>query len=92
MDSGKIVSFSKFADDSYIIINKNSFRSFLKDINSFDQKLKFTANEMNPNNEFIYLDIKMFLENDKIHFIKHRKEGILNVISNNHHSIMSKNI
>jgi hypothetical protein len=92
MDSGKIISYSRFADNSCIIINKNSLRSFLKDINSFDQKLKFTVNEMNPNNELIYLDMKIFLENDKIHFIKHRKEGILNVISNNHHSIMSKNI
>jgi hypothetical protein len=31
MDSGEIISYSRFADDSCIIINKNSLRSFSKD-------------------------------------------------------------
>ena len=56
----------------------------------FDQKLNFTSNEMNSNNEIIYLDTKILFKNNKLQFIKYRKEGIMTVISNYHNSVMSK--
>ena len=45
---------------------------------------------MNENNELIFLDNKIFIQNNKnLEFIKYRQKGHLTVISNYKHSLMS---
>ena len=36
IDQGKLIHYTRFADDSLIVIHKNSIRSFTKEINYFD--------------------------------------------------------
>ena len=87
-NENKVISYQRYADDVVILIRKNSIRTFFKDINSFDHRLKFTLQEMDQNNELIFLDCKIFLENETLNFIKYRKMGPLTVISNFKHSVM----
>jgi hypothetical protein len=49
VDENKVIFYQRYADD-VIIIRKNSIRTFFKDINSFDGKLKFTLQEMDLKN------------------------------------------
>ena len=78
-----------FADDCILIIRKNAVRGFMKDINSYDQGLKFTLEQMTTENEIIFLDTKIFIKSGILEFIKYRKRGRLTVLSNFKHSIMS---
>ena len=75
MDENKVISYQRYADDVIIFIRKNSIRTFFKDINNFDHRLKFTLQEMDQNNEIVFLDSKIFLKNDTLNFIKYRKMG-----------------
>ena len=61
----KILSYSRFADDSLLIIHKNAIRNFLKEINNWDKSLKFTVEYMNSENSINFLDINIFLNKDK---------------------------
>ena len=88
MDENKVISYQRYADDVIIFIRKNSVRTFFQDINNFDHRLKFTLQEMDQNNEIVFLDSKIFLKNDTLNFIKYRKMGPLTVISNFKHSLM----
>ena len=72
LDSGRLLSYHRYADDCIIIIKKNSVRSFLNEINSFDMKLKFTQNEMNFVNEIIFLDTKIYIHNGLVEFQQYR--------------------
>ena len=56
--SGSLISYHRYADDCILIIKKTSIRSFFREINAFDAKLKFTMSEMNSQNEIIFLDTK----------------------------------
>ena len=85
----KLISYQRYADDVILLIEKNTIRTFMKDIHSFDGNLKFTLQEMDANNELIFLDSKVFLKNNELNFIKYRKMGSLTVISNFQHSLMS---
>ena len=85
----KLISYQRYADDVILLIKKNTIRTFMKDIHSFDGNLKFTLQEMDANNELIFLDSKVFLKNNELNFIKYRKMGSLTVISNFQHSLMS---
>ena len=80
--SGKLISYHRYADDCILIIRKNALRSFLKEINSYDKGLNFTLEEMSPENEIIFLDTKIYIENGNVEFIKYRKRGRLTVLSN----------
>ena len=44
---------------------------------------------MSPENEIIFLDTKIYIENGNVEFIKYRKRGRLTVLSNFKHSVMS---
>jgi hypothetical protein len=61
--NGKLIHYSRFADDSIIILHKDSVRSFTKDLNYFDKSLNFTIEHMNSNNEIIFLDMTIFINN-----------------------------
>ena len=89
IDDGKVISYQRYADDCLVILKKSSIRSFLKDINHYDKGLKFTLQEMDHNDELIFLDSKVFIKNNVLEFIKFRKRGHLTVISNYKHSLMS---
>ena len=89
LSSGRLISYHRYADDCILIIRKNSIRSFLNDINSYDKGLKFTIEYMSSSNEIIFLDTKIFIQNGILEFIKYRKRGHLTVISNFQHSVMS---
>ena len=89
LDSGRLLSYHRYADDCIIIIKKNSVRSFLNEINSFDMKLKFTQKEMNFVNEIIFLDTKIYIHNAIVEFKRYRKKGHYTVISNFRESLMS---
>jgi hypothetical protein len=58
-------------------------------MNSFDHRLKLSLQEMDQNNELIFLDCKIFLENDTLNLMKYRKMGPLTVISNFKNSLMT---
>ena len=87
--SGNLISYHRYADDCILIIRKNAVRGFMKDINSYDQGLKFTLEQMSMENEIIFLDTQIFIKNGILEFIKYRKRGRLTVLSNFKHSIMS---
>ena len=61
--SGNLISYHRYADDCILIIRKNAVRGFMKDINSYDQGLKFTLEQMSMENEIIFLDTKFFIKN-----------------------------
>ena len=44
---------------------------------------------MSSKNEIIFLDTKIFIDNGIIEFIKYRKRGLMTVISNFQHRVMS---
>ena len=90
-ESGKIIHYSRFADDSLIVLHKNSMRSFVKEINNFDKSLNYTIEEMNSKNEINFLDITVYLnESDNLEFKKYRKNSVDTVISNFEQSVISK--
>ena len=90
LDTGKIKFYSRFADDSLIIIHKNSIRSFLREINNFDKSLNFTVDYMDEENSIKFLDIDIFLNTEeKIEFKKYRKNSVDTVICNFEQSISS---
>ena len=89
-NTGKIKFYSRFADDSLLIIHKNSVRSFLKEINGYDKSLNFTVNHMDDENSIKFLYINIFLSTEnKIEFKKYRKNSVDTVICNFEHSISS---
>jgi hypothetical protein len=59
--SGKIISYSRFADDSLIIIHKNSMRAFVKEINNFDKSINYTIEKMNQENQIMFLDTTVYI-------------------------------
>ena len=62
--TGKLIHYSRFADDSLIILHKSSIRSFTKDLNYFDKSLNFTIEHMNKENQIIFLDKLIYINND----------------------------
>ena len=88
IESGKLVTYHRYADDVILIIRKNALRSFLKEINSYDQGLKFTLEEMNSDDEITFLDSKIYIIDGILEFTKFRRRGRLTVISNFKHSVM----
>ena len=44
--SGSLISYHRYADDFILIIKKNFIRSFFREINEFDAKLKLTMSEI----------------------------------------------
>ena len=71
LNSGSLISYHRYADDCILIIKNNSIRSFFREINEFDAKLKFTMSEMNSQNEIIFLDTKIFIKNSVLEFIRY---------------------
>jgi hypothetical protein len=57
----KVISYHRYADDCFVILKKHSIRSSLKDINNYDKGLNFTLQEMDQNDELIFLDNKIFI-------------------------------
>ena len=90
-ETGKIVHYTRYVDDSIIIIRKSSIRQFLKQINNFDEKLVFTLEEMNVERKLIYLDMLIFInEKHSLEFIKYRKNSVDTVITNFERSIVDR--
>ena len=90
-DTGKLIHYGRFADDSIIVLHKNSLRSFVKEINYFDKSLNFTIEEMNSKSEINFLDTTVYIdENNQLEFRKYRKNSLHTVISNFEHSVISK--
>ena len=88
ISSGNLISYHRYANDCILIIRKNAIRGFMNEINSYDKGLKFTLEEMSPENEIFFLDTKIFIENGILEFIKHKKGGA-KLLSNFKHSNMS---
>ena len=73
IENKKIIFYSRFADDSCLIIKKAAVRSFMKEINNFDKSLNFTLNYMSENC-ITFLDMKIFInKSDVLDFKKYRK-------------------
>ena len=88
---GKIVHYTRYVDDSLIIIRKNSLRLFLKAMNGYDSKLNFTLEQMNSENKIVFLDMLVFVdENNSLEFIKYRKNSTETVTTNFEKSVVSK--
>ena len=74
IDTGKVKFYSRFADDSLIIIHKNSIRSLLREINNFDKSLNFTV-------DYIWMKIIQFNFLTLIFFlIKTKKLNSKNIV------------
>ena len=61
IENKKIIFYSRFADDSCLIIKKAAVRSFMKEINNFDKSLNFTLNYMSENC-ITFLDMTIFIK------------------------------
>jgi hypothetical protein len=62
-------------------------------MNNYDQSLTFTIKEMKIENKLVFLDMVIFLDDNKsLEFIKYRKNSTNTVITNFERSIVSKNI
>ena len=91
IDTGKVLHYSRFVDDSLIIIRKNALRQFLKQINSFDHLLNFTCDEMDSHNKINFLDMTIFIDDQQLlQFIKYRKDSVDTVLSNFKQSISAQ--
>ena len=91
IDQGKLIHYTRFADDSLIVIHKNSIRSFTKEINYFDKSLNYTIEQMDVNNEINYLDMTVYINTENtLEFRKYRKNSVNTVITNFEHSVVSK--
>ena len=55
INSGNIIHYSRFVDDSIVIIHKNSIRLFFKQINNYDSLIKYTMEKMDPENKINFL-------------------------------------
>ena len=87
--SGVILCWLRFADDVICVCKKSSVNIILRRINSWSSKLQFTVEHMTEN-ELVYLDCLLFLENEKLLFKKYRKRGLETVITNYKFSVTSK--
>ena len=89
--TGKLVSYSRFADDALIVIHKNTMRAFIKEINNYDKSINYTVEEMNQENQIVFLDTTVYINSkNELEFKKYRKNGLQTVISNFEHSVVSK--
>ena len=71
IDTGNVLHYSRFVDDSVVIIRKNAVRSFLKQINNYDSLINFTLEEMNSDNKINFLDMTILIDDkSKLQFIK----------------------
>ena len=60
IDQGKLIHYTRFADDSLIVVHKNSIKSFTKEINYFNKSLNYTFEQMDVNNEINFLDMTVY--------------------------------
>ena len=91
IDQGKLIHYTRFADDSLIVIHKNSIRSLTKEFNYFDKSLNYTIEQMDINNEINFLDMTVFINTENtLEFRKYRKKSVNTVITNFEHSVVSK--
>ena len=89
--TGKLISYSRFADDALIVIHKNTMRAFIKEINNYDKSINYTVEEMNQENQIVFLDTTVYINSkNELEFKKYRKNGLQTVISNFEHSVVSK--
>jgi hypothetical protein len=81
--NGNIISYCRFVDDVFCIINKKDQNRIFQKMNNFDKNyLKFTVEEMS-NNSLTFLDTEIYLDENKIPQIKKfRKETASDVILN----------
>ena len=62
-------------------------------MNNYDHSITFTIEEMKIENKLVFLDMVIFLDDNKsLEFIKYRKNSTNTVITNFERSIVSKNI
>jgi hypothetical protein len=91
--TGKLIHYSRFFDDSLIILHKNSIRSFTKDLNYFDESLNFRIEHLTAQKQIIFLDKLIYINNENfLELKKYRKNSVETVLSNFEHSVVSKNI
>ena len=86
---GGIITWFRYVNDVFAVVKTPSKETITKEINSWDHYLKFTQEDM-KNDELIFLDMRIFYKNQKLQFIKYRKEGLNTVLSNLNYSIMCK--
>ena len=86
LKSKKIIHWSRFADDILCICERSSINEIFSKINNYDHRLSFTINKM-VNNEILFLDCKIFLEDSKIKYRKFFKKGLDTVYTNYQHSL-----
>ena len=85
----KIVFYSRFTDDSLVIIEKKAVKSFMKEINKFDKSLNFTINYMKEE-KITFLDMTIFVNKDQtLELKKYRKNSLDTVMTNFEESISS---
>ena len=91
LNTGKIIHYSRFVDDSIVIIKKSALRRFLKEIHNSDHLLNFTCDEMDSDNRINFLDMTIFIDNQQqLQLIKYRKDSLDTVVSNFKHSVVAQ--
>mgnify|MGYP002831391982 CR=1 FL=1 len=85
--NGNIIYYKRYVDDCILIVKRGSESQILKDMNEFDECLKFTYEDMTEN-ELPYLDTIIYIDNEGTLQLKHyRKPTASNVVGNFRHSI-----
>ena len=77
----EVLHWSRYCDDILVVCNKNSAKTILDKINSYDHRLTFTVENM-QNDGLKFLDMDIFIENSKIEFRKLFKKDSDTVFTN----------
>ena len=68
----KVLLYLRYVDDCILIVKRGFKGKILKEFNEFDKGLKWTCDNMD-NNNLIYLDTKIILENFTLNLYQYRK-------------------
>ena len=89
MNEGKVLHWTRYVDDVFAIVMKNSEDFIFGKLNNWDSNLEFTR-EVMTSEGLVFLDCLVFANGHKLHHKKYRKEGLNTVLSNFEKSVMCK--
>ena len=79
--NNKVLFYCRYVDDCCVIIKKRTKGQLLKDFNNFDSGLKWTIENM-KNNELIFLDTKIVLNDSTLTLHQYRKPSASHCLTN----------
>ena len=80
INSGEVIMWKRYVDDVICIVKKDKIDSVFEKINSFDDWLKFTVENVDKNYEIAFLDTKIYLDQNNILQHKYYKKDIASTV------------